>query len=138
MNHWLAIGPQSNWSLGARKSFWSVSAVNAKTWSRIAVGDRLFYYVISPIKGVVGLGKITETFFEDKKCFWPDEMREKQVLWPYRLRFSTEFLLPEEAWATDRIPLPRGGVVFQKSFQSLKPEIVQNLMETITKQTLKK
>ncbi len=94
------------------------------------VGDWLFFYVTQPISGFIGVGKV-EAKFKQNQPLWPDEILQKQVLYPFRFEFKTEYVLPEDGWKAKRIKtrLPIG------SYSGLNllddQDIIKGLHETI-------
>ncbi len=65
MSYWLAIGPAGNWEIGIRAGMWGVTPRYSKAWSQVTAGDMVFFYVMTPVKGVVGYGRVVETKYTD-------------------------------------------------------------------------
>lgn len=112
---------------------WALAGGYYKTWTRLAKGDRLYFYAMTPVKGVIGYGTVSETFVEEKNLIWPEEVKRKEVLWPLQIRFKIQSLVPLESWETKKIPIARGAIVFQKALQLLKPELAEFLCEAFSK-----
>ena len=60
------------------------------------------------VKGIVGYGIIRSKFYQDVPL-WDAEIREGRVKWPLRFEFDVGFILPENRWADERIPIAGGG-----------------------------
>jgi len=115
-----------------KKKVWGASPAHAKTWERIAPGDLLFLYAMAPVKGVFGCAKVVKTFV-DEKPLWPQELEDKQVLWPFRMSLEIETVLPPEQWETKRVTLERGGIVFQRALQPVGEDKAQELLRGLKK-----
>jgi len=72
-----------------------------KYWKKLEKGDLLLFYAKSPIKGIIGVGRLESKFRQDKPL-WPDEIRLKKVIYPYRFDFQILGILPPEKWHTDK------------------------------------
>ncbi len=125
MAYWLAIGPVGNWEIGVKEKVWAVSPAHNKTWKRLRPGDTVFFYATAPVKGIIGLGTVREKRF-DEELFWPQEREKGQSLWPFRLRFGDLKVLPKKEWSTKRYEPDRQGIVFQRAFQPVKPEVAED------------
>ncbi len=130
--NWLAIGPVESWKRALEVSTWGMTKRYESFWNRVSPKDTLFFYVTSPVKGVVGYGAVKEKL-QDKKPLWPEEVREKQTLWPLRLRFDTTKCLPPEKWETGRVRLNAKQAVLQKGFQALRDEVVALILKELKK-----
>lgn len=118
MSYWLAIGPADNWEIGIKKKIWGVTPRHSKAWNQVQNGDTVFFYAMTPVKGLVGYGIVANTKV-DEKPFWPQDFSEKQSYWPFRISFEETKALPRKDWATSRIATGREGIVFQRAFQSV-------------------
>jgi hypothetical protein len=97
MKYWLAAGPLDNWEIGIKKTSWAISERLRNSWSRLEKGDRLFFYVTAPIKGLVGFGTVVRTKTETVP-FWPQEVSEDRVIWPLRIEFQVDKAILRTDW----------------------------------------
>lgn len=99
---WVLTGNEENWSLAIRDKIWGVREGRLKgSWDKLEKGDLLLFYAKSPIGGLIGLGLVESRFKQDKPL-WPDEIREKKVLYPYRFGFNIVYCLPS-SWKEKNI-----------------------------------
>jgi predicted RNA-binding protein len=98
--YWLVVGTERNWkfsfengNLWGLKNFRETLAL----WNLLQEGDKLLVYVSKPVSGVVGIATVT-TKFRQTNPLWPEEIRRKQVLWPLRFEFGTEYCLSPLLW----------------------------------------
>jgi len=68
-------------------------------WNLLEEGDKLLFYVASPVSGIVGCGRVT-TKFRQTNPLWPDEIRRGTVLWPLRFEYDVEYCLSPQLWQT--------------------------------------
>lgn len=129
MNYWLAIGPEKNWEIGIANKTWGASPAHAKTWGRIQPGDVLVFYVMSPVKGVVGYGKVTKTYV-DETPFWPQEKEKGESMWPFRIVLGDLQVLPRKEWETKRV-MPEKGIVLQRAFQPIAEVVAQDWLNRL-------
>lgn len=108
-NSWLLIGKAENWETALNDEIWGLIPKFEGKWKYLQVGDHLFFYVTSPIIGIVGYGKVNAKFKQDKPL-WQDEIINRTILYPYRFEFITDYLLPQEKWKAGKIKihLPTG------------------------------
>ena len=121
MPHWLAIGPPSNWRIGARKGVWAVSPNQYKSWGQVSKGDVVYFYATAPVKGLIGYATVSTTAATEKP-FWPEEREKGHVLWPYHILLVDVRVLPTETWESKRLSPEREGIVFQRAFQPISDE----------------
>ncbi|MBM4092855.1 MAG: EVE domain-containing protein [Planctomycetes bacterium] len=132
MNYWLAIGPADNWEIGIRKKAWGVTPRHSKAWGLVEPGDTVFFYAMTPVKGLIGNGTVAKTEV-DQKPFWPQEISEKQSYWPFRISFQNTTTLPRKHWETARIATGREGIVFQRAFQTIDEKRAQQWERALSK-----
>ena len=129
---WLAIGPPTNWEaafdLG---NIWGLKGTGraAVMWELMAEGDGLLFYATLPVSGVIGYGEV-RTKFRQINPLWPDEIRQNKVLWPLRFEFDVAYCLPPEKWKADRTSSERLRAVARGGFQTIEPEIVDEVLES--------
>lgn len=94
----------------AAKGIWGLEdkPLDKIYWLALAPDDVLLFYVTGKVKGIVGYG-VTRSKSRQDVPLWEDEIREGHVKWPLRFEFDVEFLLPQNRWSLDKIPLSRGG-----------------------------
>jgi predicted RNA-binding protein with PUA-like domain len=131
---WLIIGPERSWSaafdLGG---IWGVKERLYPEWKALDPGDMVFFYVTSPVSGVVGVGNVTNKFIQDKPL-WPDELEANKVIYPYRFEFDIAYALEKDRWKADRIKVPltvqelkRGiNVLLERSVKHLASAVVND------------
>ena len=131
---WLIIGPQISWSAAFELGgIWGVKERLYPEWKALDPGETVFFYVTSPVSGVVGVGSVTNKFVQDKPL-WPDEIEANQVIYPYRFEFDIAYVLEHERWRADRIKVPltvqelkRGvNVLLDRSVRHLASATVNN------------
>ena len=120
MKTWILTGDERNWAVAISDRIWGVKEGRLKNcWNKLEKGDVLFFYAKSPIKGLIGLGIVDSKFKQDKPL-WPDEIRAKQVLYPYRFGFNIIYCLPvPESWQENRIGVSDLSLPNQAGLNSL-------------------
>jgi energy-coupling factor transporter ATP-binding protein EcfA2 len=95
---WIAAGPPKQWEFALKMGgVWGVSSKIRERWEELSSGDYILFFVKKPVKGVIGYGIVREKF-KDDTLFWPDEINEGRVKWPYRFKFDIVYCLPQEKW----------------------------------------
>jgi hypothetical protein len=110
-NFWIVPGSEENWRLALiSKGTWGLEETKLKKvyWLAIAPNDIILFYVTGKVKGIVGYGTVRGKFYQDVPV-WDEEKRKGQVKWPLRFEFDIEFLLPENSWNDEKIPVRGGG-----------------------------
>ena len=125
-SYWLVVGSPHNWKTAfEHKNIWGLKQTQRHLWNRLSEGDVLLFYVTSPVGGVIGHGTVRMRFRQDQPL-WPQEIKEKKVIWPLRFEFNVEHCLPSGKWQISRITsrelFPRGG------FQELSHNTAQQLL----------
>jgi hypothetical protein len=108
---WIVPGSEKNWKQAlTSKGIWGLEekTLDKIYWLAISPNDLILFYVTGKVKGIVGYGIIRNKFYQDIPL-WDAEIREGRVKWPLRFEFDVEFLLPENRWADERIPVSGGG-----------------------------
>jgi predicted RNA-binding protein len=93
MQVWISVGKVKNWETAISGNIWGVKPTQKNLWEKLQKGDLLLFYATSPIKGVIGIGKVENKFKQDKPL-WEEERKKNQAIWPYRYDFKVEFVLP--------------------------------------------
>jgi predicted RNA-binding protein len=103
MAFWVLSGFRQNWTVALKQGgIWGVKERLKGLWLGLQKGDVVIFYATSPIKGIIGFGRIRDKFVQDKPL-WPDEEEQRKVLYPYRFDFDVEYCLPSDRWEEDRI-----------------------------------
>lgn len=129
-NFWLVVGSPNNWSTAfEHKNIWGLKQRQRHLWESLSETDKLFFYVTSPVSGIIGYGTVRTKFPQDQPL-WPQEIKENRVIWPLRFEFDVERCLPSDKWQTSKIAcrelFPRGG------FQALDHDIARQLVSKFT------
>ena len=128
-NYWIIPGSEENWKQALiSKGIWGLeeSKLDKVYWLAIAPNDMILFYVSGKIKGVIGYGVVRNKFYQDTPL-WKAEVEGGHVKWPLRFEFDIEFLLPENKWKDEKVPMPRGGQFRQplilKEWEEIEPII---------------
>jgi len=129
-NYWLVVGSPNNWRTAfEHKNIWGLRQTQRNFWESLSETDKLFFYVTSPVSGIIGYGTVRTKFPQDQPL-WPQEIKENRVIWPLRFEFDVERCLPPDKWQTSKIAsrevFPRGG------FQALSQDIARKLVSKFT------
>jgi predicted RNA-binding protein len=118
---WILTGNEENWEIAVRDKIWGVREGRLKSyWDKLEKGDLLLFYTKSPIGGLIGLGLVDSKFKQDKPL-WPDEIREKRVIYPYRFGFNIIYYLPD-SWQEKNINVADLKLPFQAGMNPLNRE----------------
>ncbi len=127
-NYYLAPGTRENWKISfANGNVWGMP-LNRRQWRTLRKGDVVFFYVMAPIKGIVGYGSIVGTFRAEEPIFTEELLGVKK--WP--LRFNFQILWPPSG---DPFKGPRvrvGGLVEGsplKKFHRLNATTAEQLLD---------
>jgi len=92
MVKWLILcGNEENWDVSIKHGVWGVKPNLRRLWNDVLDGDIVFFYVTRAFKRVMGVGRVREKLDPQvypPKPLWPDEIRERKVIYPYRFRFE--------------------------------------------------
>lgn len=120
-------GSPSNWETALKKSIWGLRSNHRSEWSGIKKGDPVFFYATSPVSGLIGYGAVIRTF-EGKGPYWPDEIRENQVKYPYRIEFTPIALLDQKSWKPKSVRINHLGPIY---FRGINPITKQELVDRL-------
>lgn len=131
MNHWLVVGSVKNWHTAFKHgNIWGLKETQRHLWESLSENDSLIFYATMPVGGIIGYG-LLRTKFKQTEPLWPDELKERKIIWPLRFEFDVEFCLSPNNWATDKIVSkelwPRAG------FQLLSKNIGESLTYNVTR-----
>ncbi len=110
-NFWIVPGSEKNWKQAlTSKGIWGLEkkTLDQVYWLALAPNDLILFYVTGKVKGIVGYGIVRSKFYQDIPL-WDAEIREDCVKWPLRFEFDVDFLLPENRWKDEKIPITGGG-----------------------------
>ena len=85
--YYLLVGDRKTWNVSLEKRLWGFSEKTKGFWNTTNSGDYIAFYVTTPMRRVIGFGKLGEKFV-DKSIIWPDEKLNEGVIWKYRIRYS--------------------------------------------------
>ncbi len=81
-NYWLVVGSPHNWRTAfEQKNIWGLKQTQRYLWESLNEKDTLFFYVTSPVSGIIGYGTVRTKFPQDQPL-WPQEIEENKVIWP--------------------------------------------------------
>lgn len=122
-NFWILTGNTENWKIAIRDKLWGLRDKIAlkKHWDKLQIGDYLFFYVSSPISGIIGFGKVKSKTIQDKPI-WPDELIVNKVIYPYRFELDIEYCLPIHLWRKNNVPIRDLRLNFRAGINSQKNE----------------
>jgi len=101
---YLLIGEPDNWKVSISKKIWGFTENSRGQWRTTSIGEPVGFYITKPIQKLIGFGKITDKFY-DEKLIWNDEILFKRSLWKYKLSFNIIHVCKN--WDTG-IELPKG------------------------------
>lgn len=127
VNYYILTGSLENWETAISNSMWGVREGLKIRWNKINISDILFFYVKSPISGIIGVGKVTDKF-QGKNQLWRDEIQENKIIYPYRFEFKILYVLPKP-WKDKKISAIglgiQAGLNPLRNKQSIEKIIVQ-------------
>lgn len=104
--NWIILGPSESWETAIEhKGIWGLKEMLYPEWKAMEKGEILFFHATSPIAGVIGFGRFNTRFIQDKPL-WPDEMKEKRVIYPLRFQFDIDYIIENDKWKNDKIKAP--------------------------------
>jgi len=126
---WILTGNEENWEVAMRDKIWGVKEGRLKSsWDKLEKDDLLLFYAKSPIGGLIGLGLVESKFKQDKPL-WPDEIREKKVIYPYRFGFNIIYYLPD-SWQQKNINVVDLKLAYQAGLNPLsRTEAINEILK---------
>jgi hypothetical protein len=97
MNIWLCPVKPKNWRIIKKVKLFGAPKHAAKVMNQLQLGDLLIFHVLKPINGIVALGEVESTVFEDYKNIWGKNR--------YPLRVKIKFIQAFPANEKNPIPL---------------------------------
>ena len=131
MNNWLVIGIKENWitTLSQPIPIWGLKHRYFQTFQYIQVGDILWLYATSPVKGIIGIGEVKEKYIDYKTQIWPQEIDENHVIWPLRFRMHILKMLPLGQWEQYCIKINDFPINWQQGFQQIPNKYITELFK---------
>lgn len=83
---YLLIGSKENWEVSLDRQLWGFTEQSKGSWNTTKTGDLLAFYVTTPVKKIIGFGKVIDKMISDD-IIWNDEKRFKRSLWKYKISF---------------------------------------------------
>lgn len=124
IKNWLIIGISKNWltALSQPVPIWGLRKTYEHDFQFLNVGDIVWFYATSPIKGVIGIGVVRDKYIDNRNLVWEEELGKKEVIWPLRFRIQVLKVIIPEHWNTDNIDISDFNLFWQRGFQILKDE----------------
>jgi len=79
MKIWICVGKPRNWEIALSGNIWGVAEELKSLWGILEKDDVLLFYATSPIRGIIGVGRVRNKFKQDKPL-WPAEIKENKVI----------------------------------------------------------
>jgi len=136
---WVIVGDKENWgyAIQGTKGIWGVrDNLLKKRWDKLSKGDYVLFYVKSPIKGIVGYGRVEAKNKQDKPL-WPDEVKENKVIYPWRFYFDIIYILPLESWEKEKLQIKSIPILAGLGHVS-KSETIEKVTEIISNKWIEK
>ncbi|MBI2578342.1 MAG: hypothetical protein HYW26_01380 [Candidatus Aenigmarchaeota archaeon] len=120
-NNWLVIGVIKNWetALSHPVPLWGLKPRYQSDFSSLNVGDFIWFYATSPVKGIIGIGRVKDKYIDNVNPVWEEEKKNKEVIWPLRFRIQILKTLSRDKWKTDKIDISDFRLNWQVGFQLL-------------------
>jgi hypothetical protein len=129
---WLAVGTPANWHTAFDYAgIWGLKNSQRHYWESLQENtDLLFFYVTTPVSGVVGYGLIRNKLHQTTPL-WPEERARNELIWPLRFEFDVLGALPHSAWGIQRLKLPELTSRARSGFQALDAGIAKDLIQQL-------
>jgi len=144
--NWIILGPTKSWETAIEhQGIWGLKEMLYPEWKAMEKRDILFFHVTSPIAGIIGVGKFDTRFIQDKPL-WPEEIKEKRLIYPLRFQFDIEYIIERDRWEKDRIKPPltiqemrRGiNILSERTVEYLYKEFLEKFEYTISSEITEK
>jgi hypothetical protein len=128
-NNWLVIGISKNWekALSQPVPLWGLKQRYKSEFHVLSIGDVAWFYVTSPISGIIGIGIIKDKYIDNMNLVWEEELRKKGVIWPLRFRIQVLKVVSREKWLKANIKINDFNLNWQIGFQLLEEKHVGEL-----------
>lgn len=131
---WILTGNEENWETAFNSgNIWGVREGGlVNRWKKLQKGDLLVFYAKSPVKGFIGVGKVESKFKQDKPL-WPDEVRVKTVIYPYRFDFQILGVLPPDKWGSESVNVDNLPISIQSGLNPVsKQETIDEIVARLS------
>jgi hypothetical protein len=124
IKNWLLIGVKENWekALSQPVPIWGLKHRYQKEFQNLDTGDIVWFYITSPISGVIGVGTIKDKYIDNINLVWSEEFFKKEVIWPLRFRIQVLKTIHPEFWETQNIKVKDFNLIWRIGFQLLSKE----------------
>lgn len=131
IKNWLVIGISKNWetALSQPIPIWGLKQRFRSEFEILKTGDILWFYVTSPVSGVVGLGIVKDKYIDNSSLTWREELEKGRIIWPLRFRIQVLKVLPQSLWKTHKIKIDDFGLFWQLGFHLLDNNYVIELFK---------
>jgi hypothetical protein len=128
-NFWLLVGTPENWVTAFDYGgIWGLRRSQERFWQRISENnDIAFFYVTSPVVGVVGYGVIRTKLRQDSPL-WPEERAKNEIIWPLRFEFDVMSCLPPAAWRDQKFSSETLKGRARSGFQQIETSLAEEIM----------
>ncbi|PIP16406.1 MAG: hypothetical protein COX46_02445 [bacterium (Candidatus Ratteibacteria) CG23_combo_of_CG06-09_8_20_14_all_48_7] len=119
--NWLVIGIPENWELAFNQPIplWGLKPSYKVEFQAMNIGDLLWFYVTSPIKGVIGAGVVKDKYIDNVTLTWKEEWVKKQVVWPLRFRIQVLKVLSYARWKDECVRINDFNLFWQRGLHLL-------------------
>jgi len=135
IQNWLVIGVTKNWetALSQPVPIWGLKPRYKTDFSLLNVGDMIWFYATSPIKGIIGIGRVKDKYIDDTNLVWEDELKQKEVIWPLRFRIHVLKVIARDWWKLDNIKIGDFRLNWQVGFQIFQERHLPALIQRAEK-----
>jgi hypothetical protein len=135
MQSWLLIGIKKNWEKALTQPIpiWGLKTRNQSDFNSIKIGDLLWFYSTSPVKGVIGIGTVKDKYIDNVNLVWDEEVKSRNIIWPLRFRIQVLKVLPVHRWKEDNIKINDFGLFWQTTLHLLNENQVSELLKRTSK-----
>jgi len=131
MKFWILTGSPESWYLASTDNTWGVKKRLKSLWKKVSKGDILIFYATDPVSGVIGIGKV-KSKSKDETPSTPEELIEKKIIYPYKIKFSIIHMLPRDSWENERVPVKDLKIFYTGEINYLTDkEIIKKLLDRI-------
>lgn len=91
---YILVGDPENWEIALKNRIWGFKEATKGLWNKSQIGEYVAFYVTTPIKKIIGFGKIIDKYIEDT-IIWSDEKLFNRSLWNYRFELEIIYLIDD-------------------------------------------
>lgn len=92
--YYILVGDEVTWKISLENKIWGFNEKTKGLWNKSNIGDYLAFYVILPIRKIIGFGRIKEKYI-DESLIWYDEKIFNRSLWKYRISFDGQYTIKD-------------------------------------------